>query len=92
MRIPERQNTMWPMCVTTPMMIAGSVASAGGLAAVAVKKSAAKKSSETSEPRRATVGYRGAPGRISCRPSCAISMDSIGTSLLSAFNTGPSIF
>jgi hypothetical protein len=33
---------MCPVCITTAMLIAGSVASTGGLAAVAVKKLGAK--------------------------------------------------
>jgi hypothetical protein len=33
---------MCPICVTTAVLLAGSVASAGGLAAVAMKKSGGK--------------------------------------------------
>jgi hypothetical protein len=34
----EGGNTMCPVCMTTAVLIAGSVASTGGLAAVAMKK------------------------------------------------------
>ena len=37
---------MCPVCVTTAVLIAGSVASAGGLAALAMKRSGVKKAAD----------------------------------------------
>jgi len=38
----ERQTTMCPVCLTTVLLIAAGVASTGGLAAAALKKSGVK--------------------------------------------------
>jgi hypothetical protein len=42
-REPE---TMCPMCITTAVLIVGGIASTGGLAALAVRRSATKRAGE----------------------------------------------
>jgi hypothetical protein len=51
---------MCPVCITTAVLIAGSVASTGGLAAVAMKKSGVKSAADNrSTPPQSKKDHRG---------------------------------